>query len=340
MIIRKDDLEAAVEHGVISAQSARDLTDFTLKRAKVPRAVNEQFKLFNNFSEVFICLGLFIVYGAFSSITSTALLGLQVLPAGVIGFWLLAEFFTFRTTKNAPAMVAALMACLLALHSVMHFAGFEVSTIWTLTGEHAPVVWGTLAGLLALAFARFRIPFILAPLVISLSLFAISYSGSAVFDKQVLAPIGLVGVLAIALAIWFDSRDPLRRSRQNAYAFWLFVVGSPMAVHPVFSTIWLNGDGARIQLTLAAIFVAAVVATLVGLILDRRSLVASSLVYFTVSIGYLNFGLSGNLPVALAVTSLIIGCFVILLGVLWYRVRNIVMLLVPAVIARKLPPIN
>ncbi len=83
MIIRKDDLEAAVEHGVISAKSARDLSEFTIKRAAVPRAVNEQFKLVNNFSEIFICIGLFIVYGAFSTFIESGLLGSKFLPVGL-----------------------------------------------------------------------------------------------------------------------------------------------------------------------------------------------------------------------------------------------------------------
>lgn len=338
MIIRKDDIEAAVENGIISAQNARDLTEFTLKRSKVPRAVNEQFKLFNNFSEIFICLGLVIVYGAFSAISSAGLIGPKALPVGVVGFWLLAEFFTFRTTKNAPAMVAAIMSCVLAVHALVHFAGIDVTSPWALKGANAPLIWGAFAGFLTLAFARFRIPFLLAPIALATALAAVGFFGDEIFNTKVLLPIGVIGVLALLLAIWFDSRDPLRRSRQNAYAFWLFVVGSPMAIHPVFSLIWLNGDSNRIEFTLAGIFIAAVTTTLIGLVLDRRSLVASSLVYFTVSLGYLNFGLAGNLPIALAITSLVIGGFVILLGVLWYRVRNVVMLLVPAGLATKLPP--
>ncbi len=329
MIIRKDDLESAVEHGVISAQAARDLSEFTIKRAATPRAVNEQFRLVNNFSEVFICIGLFIIYSAFSTITGVGLIGPQFTPVGAIGFWLLAEFFTSRTNKMLPALVAALMFCVLTVQSALFFADISANLMWKFEGQYVAYIWGGIAFTLALSFARFRIPILLALIAASTTIAALLFSGTSIKDASFLWPIGICGVAILALAFWFDSHDPLRRSRQNAYAFWLFIVGSPLAIHPVFASVWLNGDKTQPGIVIAIVFALAVFVSLTGLILDRRTLVASSLIYFTVGIGYSYYSVTSDVTSALATTSLLVGCFVVLLGVMWYRARTIVMAMLP-----------
>lgn len=329
MIIRKDDLESAVEHGVISARDAQALSDFTIKRSATPRAVNEQFRLVSNFSEVFICIGLFIVYGAFSSFRSMGLIGAEFAPLGAIGFWLLAEFFAFRTNKMLPALVSVLMFCYIAVQSVLYFTQTDGSLMWNLTNREAAHIWIGIAIAFALSFARFRIPILLAPFAVSSTLAVLTNSGTSVNDASFLWPIGICGVAFLALAIWFDSRDPLRRSRQNAYAFWLFIVGSPLAVHPIFASVWLQGDKEGPAVIIAVIVSMSVLVTIIGLILDRRSLVASTLVYFTGGIGYSYFSVTNDIGSALATTSLLVGFFVILLGVLWYRVRTIILSIIP-----------
>jgi len=330
MIIRKDDLESAVEHGVISARDAQALSEFTLKRAATPRAVNEQFHLVNNFSEVFICIGLFIIYSAFSSIISFGMLGPQFTPIGVIGYWLLAEFFTFRTNKKLPALVSVLMACVLAVESALLYAGIDSTDMWAFNRPNSAHIWGGIALVLALSFARFKIPLLLALIAASTTIAAVLYTGTAADSPTFLWPLGICGVATLLLAFWFDSRDPLRRSRQNAYAFWLFIIGSPLAIHPVFASVWLQGDKTQPGTVIAIVFSLAVIVSLLGLVLDRRSLVASSLIYFTVGIGYSYYSITNDVSSALATTSLLVGFFVVLLGVLWYRARAIIMRALPS----------
>jgi len=329
MIIRKDDLDSAVEHGVISARDAQALTDFTIKRAETPRAMNEQFHLVNNFSEVFICIGLFIIYSAFGGIITTGMLDIQFTPIGVIGFWLLAEFFTYRTNKKLPALVSVLMACVLAVKSAMLYAGIGATDMWAFDQPLSAYIWGGIALALIVSFARFKIPLLLALIAASTTIAAVIYSKTTVSDASFLWPLGICGVTILALAFWFDSRDPLRRSRQNAYAFWLFIIGSPLAIHPVFASVWLNSDGSQPGTVIGIVFALAVIVSLLGLILDRRSLVASSLIYFTVGIGYSYYSITNDASSALATTSLLVGFFVVLLGVLWYRARSIIMLALP-----------
>jgi len=329
MIIRKDDLDSAVEHGVISAKDAEALSEFTLKRAATPRAMNEQFHLVNNFSEVFIVIGLFIIYSAFAGIIASGLLDEQFTPIGVAGFWLLAEFFTLRTNKRLPALVSVLMACVLAVKSALLYTGLGATDMWAFDQQHSAHIWGGIALALIISFIRFRIPLLLALIAASTTIAAVLYSDTRVSDASFLWPLGICGVAILLLAFWFDSRDPLRRSRQNAYAFWLFIIGSPLAIHPVFASVWLNADKSQPGTVIAIVFALAVIVSLLGLILDRRSLVASSLIYFTVGIGYSYYSITKDVSSSLATTSLLVGFFVVLLGVLWYRARSIIMKMLP-----------
>ncbi len=329
MIIRKDDLESAIEHGIISARDAQALNEFTNKRSAAPRAVNEQFRLVNNFSEVFICIGLFIIYGAFYSFTGMRIVAPEYTFVGAIGFWLLAEFFAFKTNKMLPALVAVLMSVNIAIASASFYFGISSELMWKFDNPGAGYVWAGTTLALALSFARFRIPVLLLPLAISATISTLIFSGTSVTDASFLWPVGISGVAFLVLAFWFDSRDPLRRSRQNAYAFWLFIIGSPLAVHPIFASVWLQADTAQLGPTIAIIVTMAVLVTLIGLILDRRSLVASTLVYFTGGIGYSYYYVTKDIGNSLAITSLLVGLFVIVLGVLWYRIR--------AVLISKLP---
>lgn len=338
MIIRKDDLESAVEHGVISARDAKALSEFTIKRSDTPRAVNEHFRLVSNFSEVFICIGLFIIYGAFSSFRGLGVLSPELLPVGAIGFWLLAEFFAFRTNKMLPALVSVLMFSSIAVQSALFYTQTSPQLMWEFNNPDAAYVWAGIALTLAIAFIRFRIPILLALLAVTITIAVLVFSGTSVSDASFLWPLGICGVAFLGLALWFDSRDPLRRSRQNAYAFWLFIVGSPMAVHPILASVWLQVDTDAPGITIAFVVALAVLVTLVGLILDRRSLVASTLVYFTGGIGYSYYTFTKDIGSSLATTSLIVGFSVILLGVLWYRIRAKLMPLLPAGMRKMVPP--
>jgi drug/metabolite transporter (DMT)-like permease len=138
---------------------------------------------------------------------------------------------------------------------------------------------------------------------------------------------GGCGVALIALGIALDLRDPTRTGAWHEWAMWLFVVGSPLAVHPMFVTVIRdrvqNGfsEGGMIALVLALAFIV----SFVGLLLDRRSLVTSSLIYLASAFGYLLFRSVGDPISLLGIIPLIIGVYVILLGVAWQPIRRTVL---------------
>jgi heme A synthase len=69
--------------------------------------------------------------------------------------------------------------------------------------------------------------------------------------------------------------------------------------------------------------------TVLGLILDRRSLVASSLLYFTAVLSYAAVQAGAGFTTVLAGVPLAIGLLVIILGLAWNPLRDLVLRVVP-----------
>jgi len=126
---------------------------------------------------------------------------------------------------------------------------------------------------------------------------------------------------------------------------WLFVVGSPLAVHPLFVTVIrdrVEGRGLSEVFdgggTILLVIGLAFVVSFVGLLLDRRSLVTSSLIYLAGAFAYLLFRTLGDPISLLGIIPLIIGAYVILLGVAWRPIRRAVLNTLPGQgILRHLP---
>ena len=327
MKFSRDDFVAAVDAGIMDSDQAEALQRFHAERLSAPRGRNEQFRLANNFGEIFICIGQIMV------LTVVADSSLVWLIAGACLFWAMGELFSFHKPRLAPAIVASLGFAYLATAAAdaVLFAG-PPTTLFGLTPEQV----GFVALFLLAAFLRFRIPFLLLPIAAAASLFLFFVASEVFPELPYLAILAVCGVLILGLAIWLDAKDPTRRSRANSYAFWLFIIGSPLTIHPLFFSILGNGDLSQIALV---IFLCAMAASALGLILDRRSLVASSLIYFTASIGYMNSQATGSVAGAVVPTTFIVGTAVILLGVFWYPLRNQLMRLLPEhPLTEKLPP--
>ncbi|MGI9481313.1 MAG: hypothetical protein ACR2OR_03040 [Hyphomicrobiales bacterium] len=327
MKFTKDDFVAAVDAGIIDARQADALEQFHKERLQAPRARNEHFRLANNFGEIFICIGQIMV------LTVLADSSLVWVIAGACLFWAMGEYFSFHKPRLAPAIVASVGFAYLAANAASAFIFPENAfTVFDFKVE--------LIGIAALAslaaFLRFRIPFLLLPIAAALTLLSIMVARDVFPGLPYLTIFAVCGLLILGLAIWLDAQDPLRQSRVNSYAFWLFIIGSPLTIHPLFFSILKSQDLSNIALV---IFLCAVAASTLGLILDRRSLVASSLIYFTVSIGYMNSQASGSISGAVVPTTLIVGTGVILLGVFWYPLRTQLMRLLPEhPLLEKLPP--
>ncbi|MHB2168296.1 hypothetical protein [Alsobacter sp. R-9] len=324
--LRKEDLTAAVEAGIISARQADALADFAAGRAGRARPSDERFVILNNFNELFVAIGLVLL-------ATAAHLALRFAPQplpfyAALGFavlsWGIAEVFAFHRPMMLPAIVAALAVCLFAVQALtlsgiaMRFNGTAMLGSLSVWQGQATLIGGLLAVVL-----RFRVPFLVLPLAGAVAATVTIGSG----DLALLVA-GLCGVVLLVLAVWFDLQDPARLKRASQFAFWLYVAGSPLTVHPIFLLVLgLQQDGGGIApLTILAM---AAAVTLFGLVMDRRSPVISTLAYLAIAFGTTLSKAGGSGVLVVDSTMAMIGLYVVLLGVGWRSVRRLLFRLLP-----------
>ena len=336
-----EDLKAAVEAGVIDAAQAEKLKAMRAGSAGIGPdgepaiADEERFRFLNGFNDVFLTIGVLLVAGAFLIASSTAstfgMSWFATLALAAVTFWLLSEILVARLRAVLPGMVLSVLFVAFAASAVvvqMHWTSFS-SANWSVDSEFAfwrnpSLTFGTPALVAAIIYyLRFRLPFALA---------LIAFFGYAVVSKSLLQIAGIgpsfvalgYGLVVLAVALAYDARDPKRQTRLSDCAFWLQLVAAPMIVSPVILLIKGTTIGAT---TSAAILATVFLLAIFALAIDRRALLVSSLLYFTIAVYDL---LNGGIPLAgggggsssFVLTLGLVGAFVLFLGVFWHPIRN------------------
>ena len=351
MSVERDDIRAAVASGLVSERQAAGLIALSDARRGARGAIRpgeEPFELFRGFNEIFIVVGLTILasgwQGLSLALTGTVLdTGYALWSAGAAGLvWLLSEYFVRRRRMVAPAIALVLFfgAAVAGIAAGLLVRPLDVLTggVW---GDAIPVILTTVGGL-ALHFARFRVPFTMAPIALGLFLaavIAIADAGNRAPDFRDLFILGAqggfayatlgLGLLFFALAMWFDAGDRFRVGRRSANAFWLHIVAAPAIVNTVAVTLLEDPSGGH--LALLAAFLALIAA--VAIVIDRRSFLVSGAGYVVILAGLVAKGLG----IALAIVS--IGVILVALGAFWERFRaGLLRALGPVLPLDRLPP--
>jgi hypothetical protein len=153
------------------------------------------------------------------------------------------------------------------------------------------------------------------------------------------------GVVVFIIAMSFDLSDRNRVTRRSDCAFWLHLLAAPLIVHSLVSMVAPELS----QITNAAAIAIVVIVTVlaaVAIAIDRRALLVSALIYIGAVIAYVVGGpaawlappgsqSSGGVYV---LTLLILGTFVIALGVGWRPLRRLFIRVLPAALGNRLPP--
>lgn len=174
--------------------------------------------------------------------------------------------------------------------------------------------------------------------------------------------VAMGGALLLA-GIVFDMRDPGRETRIAGTAFWLHFFAAPMLLSAVLNVTQLGwtldeadfanpeatnllaamaaNNGNATQLAIVALIVIAIFA-LVSLLINRRALIVSGLLTAGISIGVIVSGSGLGAGAVVAVTLLVLGGVVVLLGAAWNPVRGLLLLPFPrsGPVARLFPPAN
>jgi hypothetical protein len=356
------------------------MTDAAEQRAVAAQSLpgEEDLRFIRNFHDVFLSIGIAMFTAGLAIATAMALApmlkgaaeaggGFQrvltlVASASMVDaiiMWLMAEFFARGRRLFLPSIVILLgftgfffvaagagYAAALNLDKAF-FERFEGSGMIGAIRQGSRFFLVVTAGTTAAIFAfygRMKLPF-----AMGLGGYALAGVGvAAVFytwpDKAetMLQPAQLAaGIFLFLLGVFFDARDPKRETRISDNGFWLHFFAAPLILNSALGMtvgvdmLTQNSSGAALT-TLTVVFAFA----LVSLLINRRALLVAGLLYALIAAGYLisKVGLSGGWTAA--VTLLVLGGAMVLLGGGWHSLRRAIVAPFPktGLVARIIPP--
>jgi hypothetical protein len=345
----ENELESAVAAGTLSREAADALRAHVTGMRRTPSADEEQFRLITSFNDIFVAIaGILVLVGA-------AWLGAAIWPPlgglAVAGAaWGMAEFFTRQRRMAFPSIIFFLafvggiyafgtlgILNSLGIHS-WDFSGSRNFLIAQSTGAALVV------GACWLHWQRFMVPIAVAAGVAAIARLGFTLIAAAAYPNigQWMLLLVLAGGLVIFLyAMRWDMADRERKTRKSDVAFWLHLAASPMIVHPIFVLMGVNlamtGDHAAVIAIFAIVIYAAL--AIIALIVDRRAILVSALVYVLAAAIYLVSKIgSSSLSFALAI--IIIGSSLLMLSAFWQTMRREVLPLLPQSLRDRMPVVS
>lgn len=327
-------LQDALAKGIITPEQMAEIEKL---KATANTDPDEKIRSVGNLNEIFVTFGTMLLVSAVSGLAGIGQESPYVGGTVHTVFALAAAcFFHARKRFRLPIIYGVISAAF--------SLGITLSA-WLATHEADPIVQQLLPKALGLAVliggaAYFRIPFLMAPIGILLALLVTDGVRLGYHEAPLKLLLGAVGLSILAVAVFFDLKDPLRKERWSDFAFWSYAVGSPLFVHSLFIGIMVNSGFERLEsvhlwlLMLVLIFGI----TLVGLLINRRALILSTLIYIGIILFRALAQLMGgptsssallSYPTLLLLTLLIIGGYVVVLGSHWPKIRRRVFTTLP-----------
>jgi len=348
-----NDLRAAVAADIITEAQATNLRIIAEKRLGFRDNMSnedEPFEFFKGFSEIFVTVGLGMLFVGFLALAA-AMSNFTAVPLiGALLAFALAFYFTLRRRMTLPSMWLATVFAVglgLFLGSVL-FDPINVSEtnllIVAVVGFLAMIGW----------YKLFKLPFTMILIggyglfltfaiasLIEPSAFGIGrawmenpfdLNNASIFSYATLG----FGIVAFLVGMRFDMQDPHRIGRKSAAGFWLHLVAAPALVNTIALSLYNIGGMQGYLLTALAL----ALISLMALIVDRRSFLTAGIVYMAILLG-LAFGESANEGWAIVFTLLTLGVFITILGTWWGAIRAAIMRALPNFpMKHRLPPYN
>jgi hypothetical protein len=369
-MVEDEDLEAAIAAGVVTQAQADALRTFVgSRRVSAERADDERFRFMRGFNDFFFAVGI-VLFGAGIVFFAGTDPVKNILAAVLI--WALAEFLVRRMRLVLPGILLVSLFAFFAFRlaqfnwvALAHFTGLPLRLTPGFPTRPNPVLDSfeplaiavkalVAAVAAALFYLRFRLPFALLVIAGSLVLFVSTLLGPVLFPNTAAYSIILLacGLAVFAVAMYYDLSDRSRTTRVADCAFWLHLLAAPLIVHSLIRLLLPgpSGDAASagpFGLTMTttsaiAIFVIVAFLTAVAILIDRRALLVSTLIYLGTAIGYtlttaIRAGTDNDASVFFA-TLVILGATVLILGAGWQPLRRVFLRLVPPAFVNRLPP--
>jgi hypothetical protein len=346
-MLTAEQLDQAVSTGIISNEQARQLTALANGQLDPkPPSGEERLRLIGGFNDVFVSIGIILVFWALLSFVGA---GLLAAPSMIFAFsaalaWGLAEFFTRRMRLALPSILLAVTFCASALFAMAYlFIPANLDDWWdaavAASSARTIILPGlALAAAAALHFWRFRVPIDIAIVVAAVvgSVLGLSAQNNiATFSTHLAWFLLIAGIAVFAVAMIFDMSDPSRQSWRSDAAFWLHMLAAPMIVHPAIFGL-AGGGGLTVESSPGVILALFALFTIIAIIIDRRALIVSALAYAGGAIGYY---LSDSLFSGTGITLLTLGGVILALSAGWQPLRRAIIPLLPlGWLKAKLPP--
>lgn len=345
------ELDAAVEAGIIGEDQAIALRNFQAERVQAPAATLEKFQLFGGLADLMQAAGLALMFFAVFVILQSLR---QEGPFIVVPLFppLLYAIGSRLVTPSNPATTTVIAVAFLvsSLFSILCFLA-AAGVRFRIDDPYTPaliLIPPTLAGTV-LFWKRFRFPptfaiaLTMAAIVTTMVCDSLARHEPETYDYLVLNLILLVpAVVTLISAIWWDLTDVRRETYRSQVAFWLhclsgsliarcafaIVLGEP----PVSESFFFSGLGLH---DLPAVLAIILVAAVISLLLDRRSLLVGAILPTI-----LLFVEVGNESVGLALGLVFAGGSLFGFTRAWRPARAALIQLLPRKIAAQLPRTN
>ena len=333
-----DQAEAA---GIIDAKQARALRqllasqepmgrDTTVKSIEPTIGNEDDLRFLRSFGDVFIGIGLILLALGAGAITRFVGGGGPAFLVTAACAYGLAEYFGRHKRAHFPTLITAL--------AFLFFVHAGLATFSALGGIGAALIT-VLA--MALFYARIRLPFCIA--LIAIALLYLFFAILAQIAPDLLRTqfgwvLTLSGLVIFVAAVLYDIQDQHRRTRFADNAFWLHLLAAPLIIHGLVGHAVMAKSQMLFEIipvmsfesTDAIIILAATaIITLIGLAINRRALIVSSLGYAGIAIGFLVKQTNLNIGTTISLSLILLGTAVVLLGVAWHPVRNQLIRILP-----------
>lgn len=340
-MISFDEVDAAARANVITGDQAAALKIFVADRKRVKVIdVDEPFKFLSGFRDFFIAVGLLLMVAAFIAVAAFTDNGVLASALGAAAAWGMAEL----VAKRDRLALSSIIVSLGFISAAGLFAGFSLDADWLgangLSGFASqrgsgqdwrnPALVGALVSVAAagLFYVRFKVPFVLAGLAAATILFFVIVINSIApewAESNARLILGISGLVTFLAAMRFDASDPARITRRADCGFWLHLIAAPLIVHSLIGITGASDLSVQTEEALA-VFILVAMITLVALVIDRRSMIVSALIYTAAATFATVSAFEGDSDLPIVITLFALATLVIGLGLLWPLLRRMVMI--------------
>ncbi|MGP9590818.1 hypothetical protein [Halomonas sp. AOP42-B2-16] len=329
-----EDLYQAVKSGIFEESAVEEFRELISNQANTKSVDEENFRLISGFNDIFVSVSAFILMISAGWISSQATPALGFFVVALLS-WILSVFFVQKRRLALPAIlllisfVVSAVTFLTILFSALKFE--EDMAVLVASGIGALAAW--------VHWRKFHVPITVAAGIASLVACLLALVSQVDSLREIINLfICGSGFLTFALAMRWDSKDTLRKTRNSDVAFWLHLLSAPLIIHPIFSSLGILKGESSLTSIAVVIFMYVILAA-ISIAVDRRALMVSSLIYVLYAFREL-FNSYGMVSSSLAFSGVFIGSVLLLLSAFWHRSREILLKNIPGNYVKYVPPIN